>query len=125
MESKVLISFALIVLLTGCRSSSSIQTTAPGPKHHQTGSGETPQGEFAARLYVKGMSCPLCANNIDKQLLRVPGVQHVSVDLGTGLVLARLAPVSPPSREQLVEAIQRSGFTLDRIEMPQLEGGRP
>ena len=77
----------------------------------------TDQGT-SATLYVKGMSCPLCANNIDKQLMKVPGVKHVSVDLGSGAVQAKFGPGKPPSERQLAQAIERSGFTLDRIDMP-------
>ena len=39
-------------------------------------------------LWVSGMGCPLCASNIDKQLERLPGVETVKVDLGTGKVLS-------------------------------------
>jgi Cu+-exporting ATPase len=74
--------------------------------------------DLTATLHVKGMSCPLCANNIDKQLLRVPGVTGVTVDLGTGQVRARLVPDNPPGRQALARAIEQSGFTLERIEMP-------
>lgn len=73
-------------------------------------------------MFVKGMSCPLCATNIDKQLMHVRGVEHVSVNLGTGEVQVRLAPGNPPTREELAAAIERSGFTLDRIDMPQKGG---
>lgn len=71
-----------------------------------------------ATLYVKGLSCPLCANNIDKQLARVPGVRNVAVDLGAGKVTLSVSADQPPSREQLAKAVDASGFTLDRIEMP-------
>jgi len=72
----------------------------------------------SATLYVKGMSCPLCANSIDQQLMKVPGVERVKIDLGTGRVVAKLAPTATPTESQFAEAIKRSGFTLDRIEMP-------
>lgn len=108
MCSRLFVSILSITLFGGCQTGAS----------HVGVVADSAQQEFAARLYVKGMSCPLCANNIDKQLLRVPGVQSVSVDLGSGLVLARLTPNNSPTREQLVGAIVQSGFTLDRIEMP-------
>ena len=64
------------------------------------------------------MSCPLCANNIDKQLLRVSGVNRVKVNLDTGEVFVSMSASSPPSSEQLSHAITQSGFTLARIDMP-------
>jgi copper chaperone CopZ len=71
-----------------------------------------------ATLWVKGMGCPQCANNVDLQLLKVKGVEKIFVDLGNGRVLAKLSPAFTPSRDQLARAIHDSGFTLDRIEMP-------
>jgi len=118
MEAKTLIAFLLIVPLAGCETNSSTQNSVSGAGVRPMKDMASSHGDLAARLFVMGMSCPLCANNINKQLMRVPGVQEVSVDLGSGLVLARLVPSNPPTREQLVEAIRQSGFTLDRIEMP-------
>lgn len=63
-------------------------------------------------LTVRGLGCPLCAHNIDKQLLDVPGVQHVSVDLGTGTVAVALAGPRRPSAADFAQAVERAGFTL-------------
>jgi len=43
----------------------------------------------------------------------------VAIDLETGRVDVVLADKGPPTREQLAKAIEESGFTLDRIDMPQ------
>jgi len=72
----------------------------------------------SATLWVHGMSCPLCATNIDKQLSKVPGVKNVSVDLGSGRVVVDLKDQPKPSRAALSKAIRDSGFTLTRIETP-------
>ena len=66
----------------------------------------------SATLTVHGLGCPLCAHNIDKQLLEVPGVQRVSVDLGTGTVVVALAGQPRPSPADLAAAVERAGFTL-------------
>ena len=71
-----------------------------------------------ATLWVKGLACPFCVHNIDRQLAEVDGVESVHVDLPTGKVRVALTPDHPATRQQLVEAIDDSGFTLDRIEMP-------
>lgn len=78
--------------------------------------------ERVATLHVRGMSCPLCANNIDRQLLKIPGVERVAVNLGNGEVRVRLATSPRPTKDQLVQAIERSGFTLAGIDMPKPEG---
>lgn len=65
-----------------------------------------------AVLEVHGLSCPLCANNLDKELLRVPGVQAVAVDIGTGMVRLDLARGAEVQRSDIDGAVRRSGFTL-------------
>lgn len=69
----------------------------------------------AATLVVHGMSCPLCANNVDKQLLDVKGVKNVWVDMGTGEVRVQLVPGVVVTRDQLAGAVDRSGFTLAEV----------
>jgi copper chaperone CopZ len=63
-------------------------------------------------MTVHGMSCPLCATNVDKQLLRVRGVHSVEVDLSTGAVTMLVSEVSPPTDAQLMRAVEESGFTV-------------
>lgn len=79
---------------------------------------ETPVAGREAVLTVYGMSCPLCANNVDKMLLEVPGVTAVNVDMGTGEARVTLDGSTPVTRRQLADAIDRSGFTLQRIDFP-------
>lgn len=67
-------------------------------------------------MIVHGMGCPLCANNIDKQLLAIAGVRTVSVNLGNGQVRVGLSSDAPPSRRSLVEAVRRSGYTFVRFD---------
>lgn len=113
--------FGMFAIVAGCQSGGLQTAEVVNSASSPAATAAAPAGsvsEQTATLYVKGMSCPLCANNIDKQLMRVPGVQRVTVDLGSGEVQARLAPGSRPTRDQLAQAIAQSGFTLDRIEMP-------
>ena len=67
-------------------------------------------------LTVYGMSCPLCANNVDNTLMAIPGVEDVSLDMGTGIAVVRLDGRTPVSRRQLAAAVDRSGFSLQRVE---------
>jgi len=122
MRRNAILQILLPLLFSGCQHGASTQDMSTGSTQ-QPKTAESSTGDSTAKLYVMGMACPLCANNIDKQLLRVPGVEKVSVDLGSGLVTAKLAPANPPSREELAAAIAQSGFTLDRIEMPAAKGG--
>jgi len=71
-----------------------------------------------ATLIVHGMSCPLCANNVDKQLLDVRGVSSVHVDMGTGEAKVWFAPGAKVTRRQLADAVDKSGFTLAEVRVP-------
>jgi len=106
-EAGVALALALAVVLVGCRSAATRPTDSPRP---DDGPGVT--------LWVKGMSCPLCASNVEKQLMRVPGVTRVRIDLGSGAVRAALRTGTTPSEAELRAAVNASGFTLERIELP-------
>lgn len=107
---------ALTAMFTsGCASSGS----APGASQSRSAAVEhdtRPILASSATLTVRGMGCPLCANNIDRQLLKVNGVQRVQVDLGSGKVFVQFKTTNTPTRDQLGQAIVRSGYTLVRIE---------
>ena len=73
----------------------------------------------SALLWVNGMGCPLCASNIDKHLLRLPGVSKADVDLGQGTVTLGLKPgAAHPSPARLGEAVEDAGFTLVKVQTP-------
>ncbi|MBL4699279.1 MAG: heavy-metal-associated domain-containing protein [Phycisphaerales bacterium] len=99
----------------GCQSSQIVD-------EERTVIGSEPADLFAADrtadLWVKGVTCPFCVQNIDQRISKVNGVDGVHVDLKSGHVRVLLSQQSPASREDLVSAIDTSGFTLDRIEMP-------
>lgn len=71
-----------------------------------------------ATLIVHGMSCPLCANNVDAQLLDIKGVKSVDVDMGSGQVKVSFEPGATVTEAQLARAIDRSGFTLAGMSTP-------
>jgi copper chaperone CopZ len=112
--------------LAGCQSSSPARdndnhTDHMGAAQPSSGSGRAPAtatDAHTAVLTVHGMGCPQCANNVDSQLMKVPGVESVSIDMGSGKVLAKLSPSNHPTRDQLAKAIDQTGFTLVKIDMP-------
>jgi copper chaperone CopZ len=68
-------------------------------------------------LYVNGLGCPLCANNLEPQMKRVRGVERVEVDLGRGVAQVALSEHGPrPSPRRFRDAVEDAGFTLVRIE---------
>ncbi|MBL8877011.1 MAG: heavy-metal-associated domain-containing protein [Phycisphaerae bacterium] len=66
-------------------------------------------------MYMNGLSCPLCATNIDQQVEKLPGVSDVKVDLSTGKVKANLTGPQTPSPKQLSTAADAAGVTLIKI----------
>ncbi|MEM7680582.1 MAG: heavy metal-associated domain-containing protein [Planctomycetota bacterium] len=79
-------------------------------------------GLSVGAIEATGMSCPLCATNIDSVLMRHPGVGDVVVDLGAGRVYVGLVPGAEwPSAEQLADAVRDAGFTPVKVSLP--EGG--
>lgn len=99
--------------LTGCGSSGEKVATENGAVVLD----DQPIKGMSAVLTVYGMSCPLCANNVDKVLLAVPGVTGVQVDMGSGRAVVSLDVKNPPSKRELAQAVDKSGFSLKGIEV--------
>jgi copper chaperone CopZ len=103
--------FAVVgLVMIGCQSSGNLAAAGADA--------DVPIQSQTATLVVHGMSCPLCANNVDVQLLRVPGVEDVEIDMGDGSVRVTFADAPRPTRAQLARAVDRTGFTLVRIDTP-------
>jgi copper chaperone CopZ len=113
----------LLPLLAGCASG-----PANAPEEHRiyhevtqadlehARSTEPVRGSAAA-LWVNGMGCPLCATNLDRQLLRLKGVTAVNIDMAAGTALVTLDPkAAHPSPAQLGHAVADAGFTLVKVE---------
>ncbi|MCH8261176.1 MAG: cation transporter [Planctomycetes bacterium] len=71
-----------------------------------------------ATMWIKGMACPFCATNLEGQLEKIEGIKKIIIDLGTGKVVMVLDSTTPATKEAMAKAVDNSGFTLDRIEMP-------
>ncbi len=71
-----------------------------------------------AKLTVFGLSCPLCATNVEKALTSIPGVRSASIDLSSGGVNLLLDPARPIRSTDIARAVKNAGFTLRAIELP-------
>jgi copper chaperone len=60
-----------------------------------------------ASYIVAGMSCEHCRESVTEELARVPGVEHVDVDLETKLVRVRGRSLEDTA---LVAAIDEAGY---------------
>lgn len=127
-----------LLLAAGCRSASPDVQEAAQPAEVAEGSVSASVGEVEAPIGVTvrprmlgmsiaaveatGMSCPLCASNIESVLTRHPGVGDVVVDLGSGKVYVGLRPGAAwPSSQEMAAAVRDAGFTPVRVVLP--EGG--
>lgn len=84
---------------------------------HSTDEGPPLTGVTHAVLNVRGMSCPLCSNNLDGRLTRSPGIDEVRINLENGEVTAIFNPDHPPTRAEIERAVRDSGFTLGGMEL--------
>ncbi|MGD9872937.1 MAG: heavy-metal-associated domain-containing protein [Kiritimatiellia bacterium] len=66
-------------------------------------------------LVVHGLSCPLCASNIENGLRKVDEIESSSIDLKTGEVTVKLKEEHSVTRARLAKAVADSGFTLKEI----------
>lgn len=109
MSIKWLAMMLIAGLVTGCA------TTEPGhPVPGSSGVDLTSCRNVV--LTVHGLSCPLCANNLDGQLRRIKGVEEARIDLKTGAVSVRLGQGHSVSPNDLAAAVKNAGFTLKKIE---------
>src|SRR5687767_10611786 len=60
----------IVALLAGCQAGGTTDTGRATTSASSPSSDPLPGS--SATLVVHGMGCPMCANNIDKQLLRIP-----------------------------------------------------
>ena len=103
-----------IAALSGCATTDNANTAEVAEARADA----TPVATSQVLLTIHGMSCPLCANNVDNSLLAVPGVTDVKVDMSTGVATVTLDGVTPVTRQQLASAVDRSGFTLASFRTP-------
>lgn len=122
MQPRIVPVFVALSLIVACLVVAGCQSSGSASHAHGQGSSSTPvswskspvSGENAT-LLVKGLSCPLCATNIDLQLKRLPGVDTVNVDFDAGKVFVGFKGDRRPSQRQLADAIADAGFTLTGI----------
>lgn len=65
-------------------------------------------------VQVKGLSCPICAGAVEKQIKKIPGVKSVKIHLSQGRATV-VADETVPN-EKFIEAVTEAGFTPGDIE---------
>ena len=72
-----------------------------------------------ATITTKGMSCPMCANNIDRVLKKLPGVEDTHINLSKGVVTVQFKPGLKPSLADLKKAVEDAGFSANNAKYSQ------
>jgi len=121
------LSLCLLLVMTAvaasCAKSSDTQSTASSSSTNAQYASQTipmdqPITAPAATLIVYGMGCPLCANNVDKELLSVPGVSSAAVDMSNGFVKLTFTGDNRPTPNRLAQSVKNAGFTYKGITIP-------
>lgn len=63
-------------------------------------------------IRVDGLACPFCSYGVEKQLLKISGVNDVKTDIKTGTLKVGTKKGVKLTGAQLRAAVQKSGFTL-------------
>lgn len=114
----IILHSVLALGLVGCNEQQSTSMQGPDQINLAAVNDEAMPSGPVATMWVKGMACPFCATNLEGQLEKIKGVKKITIDLGTGKVVMVLDPTMPATKEAMAKAVDNSGFTLDRIEMP-------
>lgn len=99
--------------LTACQSGSASSAASPS-----AGSDVSFEMERTATIWVKGMTCPFCASNLETYIARIDGIELVDADLATGRVLVQVTRIESDTEAALRKAVDDSGFSVSTIEMP-------
>lgn len=70
-----------------------------------------------AVAHIKNLSCPLCLQDVRKELRELDGVESIDINYREEYATLKLSSRKPPTRAQIEEAIARSGHTLTRLDM--------
>ena len=68
------------------------------------------RSDMITRYTVTGMSCDHCVTRITGELVRIPGVTAVAIDLPTGVV--SVSSSVPLDRSDIDAAIDEAGYEL-------------
>lgn len=77
----------------------------------------------SVEIMAMGLSCPLCAHNLDKQLMKIEGVESVDVDLSTGSVRLAFTETACVTPKQLVDAVNNAGFSVTKVRAIHVDPG--
>jgi len=69
-----------------------------------------PAAAVTAVYEVAGMTCSHCANSVTAEVMKLPGVSNVQVDVASGRVI--VASEAPLETESFVAAVDEAGYEV-------------
>ncbi len=76
---------------------------------------DTTSDKVYIKIEILGLACPYCAYGMEKDLLKVAGVDKVDIELKEGLAFISTPVSQRPSKETLKNVILDGGFTPGEI----------
>ena len=67
-------------------------------------------------LQADGLACPFCAYGIEKQLIRIEGVESVSTEIENGTVIIFMKEGQSLDEADAQRAVENAGFTMRNFE---------
>lgn len=109
------------ICCTGCSSTptepvrgpSTLQSAAVAPvvkKARLSGS--------SATLVVHGLSCPHCAQGVQRELRQIPGIRTVDLDPSEGVAEITYDEAQAPTEEDVKNAVRWGGAILIEVRQP-------
>lgn len=67
-------------------------------------------------IHLDGLACPFCAYGIEKQLMKIDGVETLETDIEKGTVLIEMTVGQVLEKGEVQQAVDDAGFTLKGFE---------
>ena len=86
------------------------------------------QKEINSELFtldIGGMTCASCVGRVEKALDKIPGVEAASVNLATEQARIRLNASSPTKIEEVIAAVQKTGYEAQLSSSHAIAAGKP
>lgn len=74
-----------------------------------------------AAVAVKGLSCTVCAQRLQKVLAKLPGAQRAEVQLEKGKAIIDFNPATKVTDNQIQQTVRDAGFVPGKIEWRRTE----
>ena len=121
----------LVVLAFTCLLAACASTPTAGPTHAASSTdaaADRPTSPGAVAddhivLVAHGMACPKCVTNAELQLMKLPGVASVRIDMQHGILDMTMTGDRRPTQAEIAKAIDDAGLTLVSVQGRIAEGG--